>query len=311
MSDQDQSSSASPQAPEILIQDSAGALLRTAREKAGLHIESLAVSLKVPVNKIEAIEADRFDLLPDIVFARALASSMCRALKIDPTPVLGKMPSSSLPPMKTDESGINAPFKVSGGVSGLTLLRPLSKPVVLAVMALLASAIILFFTPLLPKTGDSETAVSNDSETTQVESNAYSSSGSLTQTSEVVVIPAPVLASSDVSSVNAMESVEVPTKPLASSTTVGVSSPTNNGSDRVTGLLVLKARDASWVQVTDAAGVVQVRKTLQPGDLIGVSGLPPLSVVLGRADVIDVQVKGQPFDISTKTKENIARFEVR
>ena len=35
----------------------AGALLRQAREAAGLHIAALAVSLKVPVKKIEALEA--------------------------------------------------------------------------------------------------------------------------------------------------------------------------------------------------------------------------------------------------------------
>ncbi|HPH15047.1 MAG TPA: helix-turn-helix transcriptional regulator, partial [Burkholderiaceae bacterium] len=67
---------------------SAGALLRQAREAAGLHIAALAVSLKVPVKKLEALESDRLDLLPDAVFARALASSMCRALKIDAAPIL-------------------------------------------------------------------------------------------------------------------------------------------------------------------------------------------------------------------------------
>ena len=46
----------------------AGRLLREAREAAGLHIASLAVSLKVPVRKLELLEADRFDELPDAVF---------------------------------------------------------------------------------------------------------------------------------------------------------------------------------------------------------------------------------------------------
>ncbi|UUZ68449.1 helix-turn-helix domain-containing protein [Polaromonas sp. P2-4] len=53
-------------------QPSAGTLLRDAREAAGLHIATLAVSLKVPVKKLEALEQDRFDLLPDLVFARWL-----------------------------------------------------------------------------------------------------------------------------------------------------------------------------------------------------------------------------------------------
>ena len=57
----------------------AGSLLRQAREAAGIHIAALAVSLKVPVKKLEALEQDRFDLLPDAVFVRALASSMALA----------------------------------------------------------------------------------------------------------------------------------------------------------------------------------------------------------------------------------------
>ena len=59
-------------------------LLRAAREAAGLHIAALAAALKVPVRKLEALEAGRYGELPDLTFARALASSACRHLKVDP-----------------------------------------------------------------------------------------------------------------------------------------------------------------------------------------------------------------------------------
>ena len=62
---------------------SAGTLLREAREAAGLHVSTLAANLKVPVRKLEALEEDRYDLLPDAVFVRALASSVCRTLKVE------------------------------------------------------------------------------------------------------------------------------------------------------------------------------------------------------------------------------------
>ena len=78
-------------------QPSAGALIRQARESVGLHIAALAVALKVPVKRLEALEADRFDLLPDAVFARALAGSVCRALKIDVAPILALLPSKEAP----------------------------------------------------------------------------------------------------------------------------------------------------------------------------------------------------------------------
>ena len=58
--------------------------LSEAREAAGLHIAALAAALKVPVRKLEALEAGRYEELPDLTFARALASSACRQLRIDP-----------------------------------------------------------------------------------------------------------------------------------------------------------------------------------------------------------------------------------
>ncbi|MDB5966089.1 MAG: hypothetical protein JWQ72_2589, partial [Polaromonas sp.] len=76
---------------------SAGSLLRRAREAAGLHIAALALALKVPVKKLEALEADRYDELSDAVFVRALAASVCRNLKIDPAPVLQRLPATATP----------------------------------------------------------------------------------------------------------------------------------------------------------------------------------------------------------------------
>ena len=85
-----------------LPQASPGEMLRAARQAAGVHIEALAVSLKVPISKLEALEADDFDALPDAVFVRALASSICRSLKLDPVPVLALMPQSGAPKLSVD-----------------------------------------------------------------------------------------------------------------------------------------------------------------------------------------------------------------
>ena len=66
----------------------AGRLLREARERQGLHIVALAAMIKVAPKKLEMLEADRLDALPDATFARALAQTVCRALKVDAGPVL-------------------------------------------------------------------------------------------------------------------------------------------------------------------------------------------------------------------------------
>jgi cytoskeleton protein RodZ len=73
----------------------------------------------------------------------------------------------------------------------------------------------------------------------------------------------------------------------------------------------MRARGPSWVEVTDATGAVQLRKTLNAGESVAVSGALPLSVIVGRADAIDVQVRGQAFELRPLAKDNVARFQVK
>src|SRR3954468_4559735 len=128
---------------------SAGALLREGREAAGLHVSTLAANLKVPVRKLEALEEDRYEELPDAVFARALASSVCRTLKVDPAPVLERLPQPPQPTLGSLGASINTPFRSprDGPVPGL--LNQVSRPVVLTVAILLLGALVLVFLPLV------------------------------------------------------------------------------------------------------------------------------------------------------------------
>jgi cytoskeleton protein RodZ len=78
-----------------------------------------------------------------------------------------------------------------------------------------------------------------------------------------------------------------------------------------TGIIVFKTRGSSWVEVTDARGIVQISRMIDVGEVVGVSGPLPLSVVVGRADVTDVQVRGKPFALDELAKGNVAHFEVK
>ena len=95
---------------------SAGAMLREARQAQGLHIAALAATIKVQQRKLEALEADRLDELPDATFTRALAQTVCRALKIDPTAILGLLPPPAGYRLEQVGEGLNAPFRERPGV---------------------------------------------------------------------------------------------------------------------------------------------------------------------------------------------------
>ena len=76
-------------------------------------------------------------------------------------------------------------------------------------------------------------------------------------------------------------------------------------------LVVFKAHGSSWVEVTDANGVVQLRKTMAAGDAVSASGTVPLSVIVGRVDSTEVLVRGKSFDLAASTKDNVARFQIK
>jgi cytoskeleton protein RodZ len=303
-------------AQNSIAQVSGGAMLRRAREAQGLHIAALAVSLKVPVKKLEALETDRFDLLPDTVFVRALASSVCRTLKIDPDPILENLPSITAPRLKAGESGINVPFRASRDVAGLSLWEQLSKPVVLAVLALLVGAAVLVFFPFAQR---NEVANTTKSETAAVIFPTPTPTPTPVPLTTENPVPAEVVTPGPTPSLEASGSaalLAINPAPVASS--ASLPSPAASalpvmvpGSGAMTGIVTFRARGPCWVEVVDASGTVQVRKTMTTGEVVGASGVLPLSVVVGRADATEVQVRGKPFDLTRIAKDNVARFEVK
>ena len=274
-------------APNVDGPLTSGAMLKQARQASGLHIAALAVSLKVPVSKLEALEADRFDLLPDTVFVRALARSVCRSLKIDPDPILEKLPHSIAPQFKAYASGFNVPFQSPGGPSHGLLRAQLAKPLVWVVSALLAGALALFFFPF---ERPADVVVNTKSVATAVTSTPPLATPVPASPGNEAAGLAPALPTAT----GAVESAE----PVA-------------GSGALNGIVVFRARAQSWVEVVDGSGAVQVRRNIAAGETVGVSGALPLTVVVGRSDSTEVEVHGKPFDLSPVAKDNVARFEVR
>src|SRR5437763_8876223 len=89
----------------------AGRLLREARQAQGLHIAALASTIKVAPRKLELLEADRVDELPDATFTRALAQTVCRTLKVDSAPILALLPRPDVHRLGDVGAGLNAPFR--------------------------------------------------------------------------------------------------------------------------------------------------------------------------------------------------------
>lgn len=306
---------------------SAGRLVREAREAAGVSLDDMATTLKVPVRKLEALEGDRFDQLPDVMFVRALASSVCRALQVDARPILARLPKNERAPFEITGSTLNTPFKGTSSrsrPSAGSALAFLFSPAVLVVLALLAGAAVLLLSPKLPwidrfLANRNAAAVSangaasgpvlppggvpDDVADTGSRPNSPSSlvtTGPLT--------PAPSPAVPDAPAVTAAVPPPAPELPkLAPTLTAASAIAAGEASD----LVRFEVRAASWIEVADAAGKQPLRRLLSAGESTSVSGKPPLRVIVGRADAVTVTVRGQPLNIEALARDNVARFEVK
>ena len=288
----------------------AGGLLREARQAAGLHIAALAVALKVPVSKLEALEADDYAKLTDTVFVRALASSVCRTLKADPGPILALLPQSQSPRLSTDSAGLNAPVKTNAGKlsssSGSFSSGGLSRSVVGVVLVLLVGALAVFFFPR-PSADSGDAIEPMTSPATNVtEPVSATPPAPVLAPSEAPANPAPAV--SEAAVVAPVAGATQASAPLAAASAVAAAA---TAADIPSGTLVLRARSQSWVQVRDATGKVVLERNLAADESASVNVPGPLTVVIGRADATEVFVRGKPFDLAGVSRENVARFEVK
>ena len=320
---------------------SAGALLKQARESSGLHIAALAVLLKVPVKKLEALETNRLDLLPDAVFIRALASSVCRTLKIDAVPILARLPQTDAPKLTYKGAGINQPFRSPGDGPNPSVWAQVSRPAVLAGLVLLLGALVLIFLPAVKTSVKEAKSEIMQSQTPGATSAATTSAaGAAGPESEKLFAPAlqtsPTVAQSSAgaTTANADSSSSNPnmsftatasnpapistsktlTADTSAGTATGTSSPTFVATPKPpldTDVIVFTAKGQSWIEATDASGQVVLRRVLNTGEVAGAAGVLPLKVVIGRANETQVQIRGKAFDLMAVSKDNVARFEVK
>jgi cytoskeleton protein RodZ len=66
-----------------------GAYLRRCRERSGLSVEAVATGSRIVPRLVEALEADRHDLLPAPVYVRGFLRAYCEQVGVDPSRALG------------------------------------------------------------------------------------------------------------------------------------------------------------------------------------------------------------------------------
>jgi cytoskeleton protein RodZ len=287
-------------------------LLREAREAAGLHIAALAAALKVPVRKLEALEAGRYDELPDLTFARALASSACRQLKIDPVPVLEQIPQNPTPALRGSESTINAPFKPASEAPAASPLTWLSRPALLGAIALLLAALVVMFLPDMEPASAPDDAAQNTAQDAAPAAPAAAPGLPIFQPSDAAPAAAPGAPASEETAAPA-EDGATPAEtaaPAVATTSTAPQAPVAAPASNAT-VLQIEAREESWAEVTNGTGTVVLQRLLQAGERVEFSAAPPYAVVLGKASAVQVSLRGRAFDAKAIARNDVARFEAK
>jgi cytoskeleton protein RodZ len=278
----------------------AGGLLRRARLAQGMHIAALAAAIKVSQRKLEALEADRYAELPDPTFTRALAQTMCRALKIDPASVLALLPPPGGHRLEHVAEGLKTPFNERPGQLVPGEWAGSMSPVVWAALLVLVATGVIFFLPAGYLTltqglfGSAPAASAASAAVTVVET-------------PIVVPPAPAASAG-------LETAEpAPMAMQAASDAAPGAAPSAATAvvPAAAAMLQFRARGDSWVEVIDAQGQSLLSRVVRAGETLDLDGAMPLRVRIGNAAVTDMSWRGQPVDLAPHTRENIARLELR
>jgi len=331
-------------------QRSAGQMLRRERENQGLTVEALSSIIKVTPARILSLESDQLAKHADANFTRALAQTVCRALKIDPAPVLRALPPAEPARLHEAHAPLNQPLPQRGtALKGLNLgdsnWRGLSRHRLLLPLLILLAAAIVYVWPASPTWSvwpltdrqeraapaelpdgavpDASTLPPSDAPADLPDPTAPFAAppgAADTPSAPASVVgggadPAGVLPAVGAALVPAPVPAPVPTDaPVAS---LPVDAPPTlqldpAGAAARAGRLTLSVREPAWVDVRETVSGRKVfSRLVQAGENLSVEGQSPLNVRVGNAQAVTLRFGGQPVDLAPYTRNNVARLELK
>lgn len=302
----------------------AGSMIRDARQAQGIDLASLAAMLKIPLRRLEALEADQHDELQGPTFERALAQAACRVLKIDPKPVLALLPQHARNTLEGVTEGINTPFRDGQGGGGIEL-PAIVRPVGVIVIILILAAVALFVVPdgwLARVTRPFMNGLAASAPADGGNGAASAPAGVSTVPAQAPVastaLPSPMVSATTTPSLAtppAAPAASVAAAPVA----VAPAPASAPGVDEVLAhvapapnipLQVLATAD-SWVEVVDAHGRTLLSRTVVAGESVGLDGAMPMRIKVGNVGGTHLKLRGDNVDLTPWTRDNVARLEVK
>jgi cytoskeleton protein RodZ len=247
-------------------------------------VSDVAGRLRLHPNQVRALEKEALAELPEAAYVRGFLRSYARVLNVDPVPLLADLGQKLAPP-------------ADSVVDGMVQARDYS-PVRAAAREhasrrfVLAGAILL----LIALGGLGWYATTQRTAPPVAAPPAPSAPTSA---------PTPAVAAEPAPAATAGAQPAPPSEPAGASDTATLTAPVPPAP-----LLKLRFTGPSWVEVKDAEGKVLLSQHSVAGAEHVIEGTPPYYVVVGDAAKVVVEVRGESFDLSPQTRQNVARFTV-
>lgn len=311
------------------IRQGPGSRLRQARLSKGLEVSRMAAQLHLGDAMVEALEKDDYDSLPGPVFTRGYLSNYSRLLGLDSQQILDDY--ERLVPADADGSPLAQKSRIKADVkSSHLLVRTVTWLLVMLVIGLLVvwwqgrlSWPLYDSTPVGTSTDSlpmvDEATELPDETLVPVVTPVAEAEPEWEQPQEQGIEPAIVAAPrnqgapgvSDPVPTEAEPAPAVEVAPVVEPTAVVDTEPSEEPRSAVASASIEFLFSASsWLDVRDASGENKIIGVMGKDTRRTLTGVPPFSVVLGNARVVEVLVNGQPYDVNVHIRGNVARFTV-
>ena len=320
---------------------SAGAVLRGAREGAGLSLDAVAQQLKLAPRQVQALEQDDYASLPGRTFVRGFVRNYARYVGLDPDEVVALLPGADVAPSLQRPTITPSSRPMGHMPSAAPPRRTWTRwAIPLALVAIVAAAGVY---ELRRPQGDARKAPPDAAVRAPAPINSVSVGGTTSatlpnpltsDTGTAPVAGAPPAAPSPTSSATPPGSTPAaPASTAASGTAANApagpsaatpaAAPGVGAPDTVSAtsgarplaasdaLLVLTFKASSWVQVKDRNGNVLLGETGQAGMTQAVNGALPLDIVIGNANAVTATFRGQAVDLAPHVRANVARLSLK
>lgn len=288
--------------PDTALRPQPGERLAAAREGRGMTVAEIAQQLKLSPWQVEALEAGDYRRLPSSVFVRGFIRNYARLVKLDPAELLDgleKPAAHAAAPLEPPVAK-SAPEVYFPGAQR-TNWRPYA---IAAAVVVAALGIYEFYPESAPP---SEPVVQAPAPATAPGApipDEAAQPGAVAGSPAVPAQPAPAAAAPEPVAVSPVAAKTADTVRPDKTPAVIVESRASAGEQ------VVRMRFAreSWVEIRDRNGRKIFSQLNPAGTEQVVSGLPPLSVIVGNANGVQLTHNEQPVDLARYTKIDVARL---